>query len=94
MLALIVLVVLPYLGFVFFGESFDPIHKPTMHSHRATWKYGRLMALAIFIGSAAGLSVNRFGDQSLQKAILFGMSVSILMGTIFSVKKLTKLLKL
>lgn len=51
MIYLASLLVMPYVAFVFFGESVLPIPvpKPYMAARRLKWKYGLNMALLMFV---------------------------------------------
>ncbi|MFK8078843.1 MAG: hypothetical protein AB8B97_01040 [Granulosicoccus sp.] len=93
MLSLIAVIIFPYIAFVFFGESFNPIFKPTAHSRRAIWKYGRAMASAVFLGTVVSLILFNVGNQSLQIAGVSGMSVSLLLGLFISARKLAGLMR-
>ncbi|MFK7890468.1 MAG: hypothetical protein AB8B63_06605 [Granulosicoccus sp.] len=40
--------VVSYLGFVFFSEHVNPLRKPAVFVNRRRWRYGRRMGLATF----------------------------------------------
>ncbi len=49
MIYMATLLVLPYAAFVFFGETLIPFIKPSGLPQRIRWRYGKKMALVMFL---------------------------------------------
>ena len=88
MIALTALIVLTYLAFVFFAESFNPFVRPKLHVHRVQWRYGLRMALAVLIGGASILAMLILTDLTLHIAIATGLIIAAVMALVFSVGKI------
>lgn len=93
MMSITVLIVLPYLAFVFISESFNPFSKPKAYSQRATWKYAKAIALAVFAGVACSVTLVNFVEHSLPISAFYGALVSLVLAVWFSARKLSELLR-
>ncbi|ASJ74620.1 hypothetical protein IMCC3135_22750 [Granulosicoccus antarcticus IMCC3135] len=76
MLSIVTLVILTYLAFVFFSESMNPFAKPKLQLNRSQWRYGRLMALAVFIGGVCTIFLLEIGSAELHSAVAVGGAIA------------------
>lgn len=93
MLPIAVLFVLSYLAFVFFSENINPFTKPALPINRHRWKYGRRMASAVFFGGLCTLLLLDVASMSVPPAIGVGSAIALVLGLIFSAKKIGYLLR-
>ena len=89
---LISLFAVPYVGFVFCGEGFNPLTKPANPSKRTRWRQGRIMALASLIGVGIALLTARTMGESSPLAIVAGVVVFLIVAGVFSAKRIADFL--
>ncbi len=88
MIFLIALIVLSYLTFIFFAESFNPFAKPKIHQFRMQWRYGWRMALTVMISGFAILAMLILTQLTLHIAIGVGLIIAAVLGFSFSIDKI------
>ncbi len=97
MLFVVLIVVVPYLGFVFFGEKFNPWSFPREVGKRQRWRRGRRIGFTLFIVgtiySVLSLNIHQsyfeaalFISASLTICLLLALLVSYIEKTVNSFK--------
>ena len=88
MLIAIMLIVLPYLTFVFLAETFNPLAKPDIPSRRSNWRFARKWALAVFCGCCCSIYLFTSTSQNLLIVVFAGMSITLAIGVFLSYQKI------
>ncbi len=88
MIYLSTLVVLPYAAFVFFGEKLIPFLKPTGVPQRIRWRYGKKMAMVMFIGMACANVLVFFLNVSPVLAFAVGGAIFLFAGMYLHKKRM------
>ena len=83
MLSLIALIVLPYITYVFFSESLNPLANPTTPMLRSRRRYGKNMALSVLLGTVFVVALLVEGQMTLPGAIAFGGCIGLIPGSYF-----------
>ena len=82
------IIVVPYVCFVFFGEGFNPFHKPRSPMERAQWRRGRTMALSSMLGMTATFVLLLTVAQPFVQSLAIGIVISLALAAVLSAKQI------
>jgi len=90
MLIAIMLIVLPYLTFVFLAETFNPLAKPDIPSRRSNWRFARKWALAVFCGCCCSIFLFTSTRQDLLIVVFAGVPTTLVVGFFLNYQRILK----